>query len=296
MTTRLEGQQTRFLPFNLGHNLGAGNPPNPHGHKTSYLWERVWARDAWLDILHRFIDVQRPEKGTAAQKLAAAAGDLPPLPPVGRGAEARGRRARARRRPVVPDPALGRVGEVEHDRMDCAPALDAARRRGSEGVRQGGGDHRPGRARPAAAGDDLPVRARARGGREDRRETPQQLADALAGEQARIIITTLQKFPFVLDKVAELPARTYAVIVDEAHSSQGGEAAKDLRVALGASRGAGADRRRGRGRRAARRGGRSGGGGAGPAGRRPEGRPVEPVVLRVHRDPEGPDARDVRAR
>ena len=51
MTTKLEGKATRFLPFNLGHNLGKGNPPNPNGHKTSYLWERVWSKDAWLDIL-----------------------------------------------------------------------------------------------------------------------------------------------------------------------------------------------------------------------------------------------------
>lgn len=62
-----------------------------------------------------------------------------------------------------------------------------------------------------------------------------QLAEALTGEQAKIIITTLQKFPFVLDKVGTLPARNYAVIIDEAHSSQSGEAAKDdLRLALGA--------------------------------------------------------------
>jgi type I restriction enzyme R subunit len=60
-----------------------------------------------------------------------------------------------------------------------------------------------------------------------------QLAEALAGEQARIIITTLQKFPFILDKVAELEQQRYAVIVDEAHSSQTGEAAKDLKLALG---------------------------------------------------------------
>src|SRR5207248_4188410 len=62
-----------------------------------------------------------------------------------------------------------------------------------------------------------------------------QLADALAGEQARIIITTLQKFPFVLDKIGDLPSRRYAVIVDEAHSSQTGEAAKDLKLVLGAT-------------------------------------------------------------
>ena len=51
MTTKLAGQQTLFLPFNLGHDGGAGNPPNPVGHRTSYLWERVWARDSWMDIL-----------------------------------------------------------------------------------------------------------------------------------------------------------------------------------------------------------------------------------------------------
>ena len=62
-----------------------------------------------------------------------------------------------------------------------------------------------------------------------------QLAEALVGEQARIIVTTLQKFPFLFDKISSLPDRTYAVIVDEAHSSQTGEAAKALRHMLGAA-------------------------------------------------------------
>ena len=62
-----------------------------------------------------------------------------------------------------------------------------------------------------------------------------QLATALAGEQSRIVITTLQKFPFILDKVTDLGQRRFAVIVDEAHSSQTGEAAKDLKAALGAA-------------------------------------------------------------
>jgi type I restriction enzyme R subunit len=57
MTTKLAGEKTRFLPFNLGHNGGAGNPPNPSGHRTSYLWEKVWVRDAWMDLLARFIHV-----------------------------------------------------------------------------------------------------------------------------------------------------------------------------------------------------------------------------------------------
>ena len=66
-------------------------------------------------------------------------------------------------------------------------------------------------------------------------EDSAQLAAALAGEQARIIVTTLQKFPFIFDKIGSLPERTYAVIVDEAHSSQTGEAARELRRALGSA-------------------------------------------------------------
>jgi len=69
----------------------------------------------------------------------------------------------------------------------------------------------------------------------------QQLADALAGQRARIVVTTLQKFPFVLDKVESLPSRSYAVIIDEAHSSQTGEAAKELRRVLGSHAGAEGD-------------------------------------------------------
>ncbi|HTO00690.1 MAG TPA: DEAD/DEAH box helicase family protein, partial [Microthrixaceae bacterium] len=66
-------------------------------------------------------------------------------------------------------------------------------------------------------------------------ESAAQLADALVGAQARIIITTLQKFPFVMRHVEELPERSYAVIVDEAHSSQTGESAKELKKVLGAA-------------------------------------------------------------
>jgi type I restriction enzyme, R subunit len=64
MTTRLEGASTRLLPFNRGHNRGKGNPPNPRGHRTAYLWERVWEKDAWLGLLGRFVHVERAAKGS----------------------------------------------------------------------------------------------------------------------------------------------------------------------------------------------------------------------------------------
>jgi type I restriction enzyme R subunit len=233
MTTRLEGQQTRFLPFNLGHDLGAGNPPNPQGHKTSYLWERVWARDAWLDILHRFIDVQRPKKGTAAQKLAGQRVIFPRYHQWNAvlKLEADSRANGAGRSYLIQHSAgSGKSNTIAWTAHRLSTLHDADDRKVFDKVvvitdrvvldRQ--------------LQDTIYQFEHAHGVVVKIDESSQQLADALAGEQARIIITTLQKFPFVLDKVADLPARNYAVIVDEAHSSQGGEAAKDLRVALGA--------------------------------------------------------------
>src|SRR5258708_3275243 len=62
MTTRLSGGSTHFLPFNKGFNHGAGNPENPEGWKTAYLWEEVLKRDSFSDILARFIHLHPDEK------------------------------------------------------------------------------------------------------------------------------------------------------------------------------------------------------------------------------------------
>ena len=62
MSTRLAGTATRFLPFNRGNAGGAGNAPNPFGFATYYLWEEVWQRDSWLEILGRYLIGQRNDK------------------------------------------------------------------------------------------------------------------------------------------------------------------------------------------------------------------------------------------
>jgi hypothetical protein len=115
-------------------------------------------------------------------------------------------------------------------------------------------------------------------------EDSTQLAEALTGQQARIIITTLQKFPYVTDKIDSLPDRTYAVIVDEAHSSQTGESATKLKEVLGSGA-----RRRGAGQAD-----RSGGGCACRCRGGP-GQAAQPVVLCVHRHTKGPHAGAVRS-
>ena len=76
MTTRLSGRNTHFLPFNKGRDFGAGNPDNPGGYKTSYLWEEVLEWHSFLDILARFIHLQVKEKrlGLPATQGTAQAG------------------------------------------------------------------------------------------------------------------------------------------------------------------------------------------------------------------------------
>ena len=69
MTTQLKGKNTLFLPFNLGNNNGAGNPENPTGYKTSYLWEKVLQKDSLLDIIERFIHLEKKEKNFNNKKI-----------------------------------------------------------------------------------------------------------------------------------------------------------------------------------------------------------------------------------
>ena len=62
MTTKLAGFGTNFLPFDLGDKGAAGNPLNPSGHRTAYLWEQVWQCDSWLEILGRYMVAERNDK------------------------------------------------------------------------------------------------------------------------------------------------------------------------------------------------------------------------------------------
>jgi type I restriction enzyme R subunit len=232
MTTRLAGDDTTFLPFNMGHDRGTGNPPNPKGYRTSYLWERVWERDAWLDLLGRFVHVETPEGAT---KLGAKEQAVSIFP--------------------------------RFHQWDAVRALESAAKAGGPGenylVQHSAGSgksnsiawlaHRLANLHDDAdrkVFDKVVVITDRRILDRQLQETiyqfehahgvvvridrdSQQLAEALAGEQAKVIITTLQKFPFVLEHIEGLPGRSYAVIVDEAHSSQSGEAAKELRAVLG---------------------------------------------------------------
>jgi type I restriction enzyme R subunit len=232
MTTKLAGQTTRFLPFNIGRDGGAGNPLNPNGHRTAYLWERVWTRDAWMDLLARFIHVERPENGSLAAKKAAETVIFPRYHQwdAVRALEADAKANGAGQSYLVQHSAgSGKSNTIAWTAHSLSNLHDAADYKIFDKVvvitdrivldRQ--------------LQDTIYQFEHAHGVVVKIDKNSQQLADALTGQQARIIITTLQKFPYAMEKMESTPNRRYAVIVDEAHSSQTGEAAKDLRLALG---------------------------------------------------------------
>ena len=276
MTTHLAGKRTRFLPFNQGHDLGAGNPPNPDGHRTAYLWERVWSRDAWMDILGRFIHVEKPSKGSKARPTVI----FPRFHQwdAVRRLEANAKVAGAGRNYLVQHSAgSGKSNSIAWLAHRFSSLHDANDNKVFDKVvvitdrvildRQ--------------LQDTISQFEHAIGVVQSIDKDAGQLAEALRGEQARIIVTTLQKFPFVFNHVLSLPERTYAVIVDEAHSSQTGEAAKELRRALGTAEVDIDDEATDAETLLA----------DAVAARRP---PAEPVVLRVHRHPQGPHPGVVR--
>ena len=230
MTTHLAGKHTRFLPFNRGHDLGAGNPPNPDGHRTAYLWERVWSRDAWMDILGRFIHVEKPSLGSKARPTVI----FPRFHQwdAVRRLEADAKATGAGRNYLVQHSAgsgksnsiawlahrFSSLHDVDDNKVFDKVVVISDRRVLDRQLQ-----------------DTISQFEHAIGVVQRIDKDSDQLAEALIGEQARIIITTLQKFPFLIDKISSLPDRDYAVIVDEAHSSQTGEAAKELRQILGSA-------------------------------------------------------------
>jgi type I restriction enzyme R subunit len=241
VTTRLQGADTVFLPFNQGSEGpgeagGAGNPPAKSGrHATAYLWQEVWERDAWLELLHRFIHIEpsAPARRTRRGKGPTASGSVI-FPRFQQWNAVRTLVAAARSH------GAGRHYLVQHSAgsgksntiawlAHRLAGLHAEDRKVFDKVvvitdrvvldRQLQAtifqfDHEPG------------VVEKVEG-------TSAQLAEALESSTAKIVVSTLQKFPFVLERIGDLSEKRFAVIVDEAHSSQSGEAAKALRAALG---------------------------------------------------------------
>ena len=246
MTTRLAGEVTRFLPFDKGCNGSAGNPLDPQGrsYRTAYLWEEVLERSSLLDLLARFvhlqIDEKRNEQGGKTKVETMIFPRYHQLEAVRLLADAARREGVGHNALVEHSAGSGKSNTIAWLAHRLVSLHDAENARVFDSVivvtdrvvldRQ--------------LQDTIYQFEHKRGVVEKIDGSSRQLAEALENA-VPIVITTLQKFPFVsrrLLKMAEergteaagvLPTRRCAVIVDEAHSSQSGEAAAELKGVLG---------------------------------------------------------------
>jgi type I restriction enzyme R subunit len=246
MTTRLAGNATDFLPFDRGHNGGAGNPPDEAGrtYRTAYLWEEVLRRDSLLDLLARFIHLQiegkRTEEGRKIKKETMIFPRYHQLQAVRALVDFAQREGVGNNYLIEHSAGSGKSNTIGWLAHRLASLHDAHNQRIFDSV--------------IVVTDrvvlDLQLQdtiyqfEHKRGVVQKIEESSRQLAEALESA-VPIIITTLQKFPFVsrqLLKMAEerglngtgtLPTRHCAVIIDEAHSSQSGETTTDLKEVLG---------------------------------------------------------------
>ncbi len=247
MTTRLAGNKTYFLPFNLGKDDGAGNPPAwDGGYRTAYLWQEVWQKDSLLDILGRFIHLQVEDKRIVTDKgIKRITRELMIFPryhqlDVVRKLIIHSKKHGTGHNYLVQHSAgSGKSNSIAwlahrlsslHDENDCK-AFDTVvvitDRRVLDQQLQNTiyqFDHKQGVVKKID-------------------EDTKQLVQALSSGTP-IIITTLQKFPFISDTIEKLNKdskhkveistsnKKFAVIIDEAHSSQSGESAMELKGIL----------------------------------------------------------------
>ena len=246
MTTRLAGTATHFLPFNKGHAGGAGNPPDPMGrsYRTAYLWEEVFQRDSFLDLLARFIHLQveekRDDRGMKVKKETMIFPRYHQLQAVRVLIEMSRGEGIGNNYLIEHSAGSGKSNTIGWLAHRLSSLHDSENRRIFDSVivvtdRV---------VLDQQLQDTIYQFEHKRGVVQKIDESSRQLAEALENS-VPIIITTLQKFPFVsgqLIKMAEergenssgaLPTRHCAVIIDEAHSSQGGETATELKEVLG---------------------------------------------------------------
>src|SRR5579875_240537 len=225
MTTKLERDNTFFLPFNKGNNGGKGNPPVANDYKTAYLWKEVLQKHSLIDILFRFVFVQQEDildsTGEVIDKKETVIFPRYHQLDVVRKIEADVKLFGVGTNYLVQHSAgSGKTNSISwlahrlaklHDRDDNAifnSVIVITDRRVLDKQLQDAVYQLEHKAGMVAKID----------------KDSNQLAHELVNN-TRIIITTLQKFPFIMEKVGEFARGKYAIIIDEAHSSQGGKSA-----------------------------------------------------------------------
>lgn len=241
MTTELAGRDTFFLPFNQGSNGsgnvgGKGNPENPKGYSTSYLWEKVLTKDGLMEIIQKFMHLEEKtetkiKKGKEVKKtqkrlIFPRYQQLDVVKKLVNEVKTKGTGEDFL---IQHSAGSGKSNSIAwlaynlsnlHDKYNepvFTSVIIVSDRRVLDSQLQetiSSFDHTPGVLETIG-----------------RDKTSQDLKQAL-NDKKKIIVTTLQKFPVIYDEVDDSKGQKYAVIVDEAHQSQSGSSAKMMKTAL----------------------------------------------------------------
>lgn len=234
MTTRLNKNRTFFLPFNKGNEGGAGNPPNGDNFRTAYLWENILQKDSLIDILFKFVYIKVEEIKDCNDKIIETK-EIVIFPRYHQLDAVRKIEEHVKENDVGNNYLVqhsagsGKTNTISwlshrlakiHDKNDDAifnTVIVITDRRVLDKQLQ-----------------DAVYQLEHKAGMVEKIDQhSSQLANALING-TKIIITTLQKFPFILEKVKgkELGENNYAIVIDEAHSSQNGKSAIAVKQAL----------------------------------------------------------------
>jgi type I restriction enzyme, R subunit len=234
MTTRLAGPATRFLPFNRGDNGAAGNPPSSSGHRTSYLWEDVWERESFLDILGRYLVTEKDEKTKKPTRyLFPRYHQLDATRKLLQAVRAEGAGGKYL---IQHSAGSGKTNSIAWTAHFFADLHDEEHHKVFDSVIVVSDRNVIDQQLQDAIFDFQRTMGVVTTIKGDSGSKSKELAEALSGDK-KIVVCTIQTFPFALEKVRELAAsqgKRFAVIADEAHSSQTGEAAAKLKQVLSA--------------------------------------------------------------
>ena len=228
----LTGKTSWFLPFNQGWNSGAGNPPNPHGLKTDYLWKQVLQKDSLANIIENFTQVvEEEENGKKRRKQV-----FPRFHQL-RTVRALLRRARedgvGKRYLIQHSAGSGKsntIAWLAHQLVELKTAADAMLAQFDSVIVIT--DRRALDTQIARTIKSYDHVASIFGHSEDAAELRTFLRKG-----KKIIVTTVQKFPFILDELGDLGDKKFALLIDEAHSSQGGKTTAKMHMALSGAAG-----------------------------------------------------------
>ncbi|MEL0628441.1 type I restriction endonuclease subunit R [Psychromonas aquatilis] len=235
MTTKLAGKSTFFLPFNKGNNHGQGNPPSMYGHKTSYLWEEVFTKASLANIIQHFVRLDGSSKDDL-KKRTLFFPRYHQMDVVRRLIEHASTNGVGHTYLIQHSAGSGKSNSITwaaYQLIETYPASPDIQ--GSKGIEQPLFDS------VIVVTDRRLLDKQLRDNIKEFSEVKNIVAPAFKSSELKsalengkkIIITTIQKFPFIIDGISDLSSKRFAVIIDEAHSSQSGSAHDNMNRVMG---------------------------------------------------------------